>query len=505
MVDFLQNAGMVISIIELIPKPKDNTISLSQTVMVSSSVIKAEEISDISNACILDHKIAEILKNKLKKTLLEEMRSLDRHHIVECYEISPESLTEEFISKYGNYNHMKWFRAYRQLRDAGINNEMAVKAITHKDYREDRLTTTTRAERYRICLKLLRNCTPARDIDDRSRYKADDVKTRLNSPESISYLQNLVPKMAQVFDNSDASRRTKKSGLKTDRAKLGLLNSALQATYGLKFKATNKKLTQYHLVGSFDNEDAPKLPSYQTGEEVYWNNGEDARYAYSKLTSDELLLEKISKVSSGKILDDSVAEPLIITLSPSILTWIESVKSLPNESANNCEEAGNKHLWIEALLSSDSEIGVSGTLVPITPGEVTALIFTNSIILLDMCASKASHRNQPTEVHEKIYNSKSNRMIAINSIVSERSLLAVVNEKISLLQILLTANWHNLTLCQLLKLCWKHKEIKAWRNNVLMKFLHHPNLAPSKYRPGALCDAFIKTDVLGPEHILALA
>ncbi|GBC03482.1 hypothetical protein RclHR1_05140016 [Rhizophagus clarus] len=89
-------------------------------------------------------------------------------------------------------------------------------------------------------------------------------------------------------------------------------------------------------------------------------------------------------------------------------------------------------------------------------------------------------------------------------IASEKSLLAVVNEKISLLQILLQANWHNFTLCQLLKLCWEHEEMKAWRNNILMKFLYHPNLAPSKYRLGALCDAFIKTDVLGPEQILAL-
>jgi hypothetical protein len=154
--------------------------------------------------------------------------------------------------------------------------------------------------------------------------------------------------------------------------------------------------------------------------------------------------------------------------------------------------------------------------------------------------------HKPT--HEKIYNPKSNRMIAINGqvyrkllldgymywrderllipplhelpilkrylsfisyriwgIVSERCLLVMVNEKISLLQILLKANWHNLTLCQLLKLRWERKETKAWRNDVLMKFLHYPNLAPSKYRLGALYDAFIKTDVLGPEHILALA
>ena len=155
--------------------------------------------------------------------------------------------------------------------------------------------------------------------------------------------------------------------------------------------------------------------------------------------------------------------------------------------------------------------------------------------------------DQPTEAHEKIYNPKSNCMIVINGpvyrkllcggymhwreerllilplhelpilrrylsfisyriwgIVSERSLLAVVNEKISLLQILLQANWHNFTLCQLLKLCWEREDTKVWRNNVLMKFLHHLKLAPSKYRPNSLYDAFTKTNALGPEQILAL-
>ena len=78
---------------------------------------------------------------------------------MECYEISPESLTEDFISKYRDYNYMKWFRAYRQLRDAGTNNETAVGTITRKDYREDKLIIATRAERHRICLELLRICT----------------------------------------------------------------------------------------------------------------------------------------------------------------------------------------------------------------------------------------------------------------------------------------------------------------------------------------------------------
>jgi len=54
----------------------------------------------------------------------------------------------------------------------------------------------------------------------------------------------------------------------------------------LKLKGTNNKHTHYHLVGAFDNEDAPKLPPYQTGED--WVNGEDWRYGYSKLSPDEI-------------------------------------------------------------------------------------------------------------------------------------------------------------------------------------------------------------------------
>src|SRR3954454_10136995 len=134
MVDFLRKAGMKVLIIESGLKSEENI--LSQVVKVNCTIVKAKKISDISNATIVNHETAELLENKPKKTL-EEMRSLDQHHIVDCYEISPESLTENFISKYGNYNHMKWFRAYKQLRDAGTNNEMAIKTISHKDYREN--------------------------------------------------------------------------------------------------------------------------------------------------------------------------------------------------------------------------------------------------------------------------------------------------------------------------------------------------------------------------------
>jgi hypothetical protein len=180
---------------ELILKPEDTLMLLSQTVKVSFFTIKAKEIADISNATIVDCETAKLLENKPKKTL-EEIRSLDRHQIVDCYEISLESLIKNFISKYGNYNYMKWFKTYKQLQDAGTNNEMAVKAIFHKDYREDRFTTAIQAERHRICLELLRICILARDIDDRAQYKTDEVKTCISSLKLTLYFQGLVPKMA---------------------------------------------------------------------------------------------------------------------------------------------------------------------------------------------------------------------------------------------------------------------------------------------------------------------
>jgi len=61
----------------------------------------------------------------------------------------------------------------------------------------------------------------------------------------------------------------KKLELKTIQTKFDLLNSALHATYGLKFKAINTKCMHYHLVSLFDSEDVFKLLLYQTEKEIY--------------------------------------------------------------------------------------------------------------------------------------------------------------------------------------------------------------------------------------------
>ncbi|CAG8749099.1 13524_t:CDS:2, partial [Cetraspora pellucida] len=113
-IDLIAYTSMIVLVIELTPKPEDNTILLTKTVKEYSSVIKAEEISDLANANIINRKIAEHLENKPKKTL-EEMQALDQHYIVNYYNIAPKSLTEEFISEFGNYNHMRWFKALQKL------------------------------------------------------------------------------------------------------------------------------------------------------------------------------------------------------------------------------------------------------------------------------------------------------------------------------------------------------------------------------------------------------
>ncbi|RHZ44361.1 hypothetical protein Glove_736g4 [Diversispora epigaea] len=158
---------MGIDILESValPKPGDGTISLTGIIKACSLVIKAEGISNITNANIINHEMAEILKNKSKKTL-EEIRALKQFHIAECYRLSSESLTEKFITDYSEYNEMRWFRNLRKLRDVDTNNKTAVEAVTRENYRNDRLTTVTQVKKHRIYPELLKTCTPVKDIDD---------------------------------------------------------------------------------------------------------------------------------------------------------------------------------------------------------------------------------------------------------------------------------------------------------------------------------------------------
>ncbi|POG57646.1 hypothetical protein GLOIN_2v1738206 [Rhizophagus irregularis DAOM 181602=DAOM 197198] len=92
-----------------------------------------------------------------------------------------------------------------------------------------------------------------------------------------------------------------------------------------------------------------------------------------------------------------------------------------------------------------------------------------------------------------------------SAVMGGMSLFTLEKNKRSSLQNLIQMNYSIDNLTTLIGITWEQEEIKTWRNDVLMKFLHHSNLTPSKHRPGALYDAFTKTSVLGPEHILALA
>ena len=80
----------------------------------------------------------------------------------------------------------------------------------------------------------------------------------------------------------------------------------------MKFKAIDKNLKYYHLIGSFDSKDAPELPLYQTGKEVYWENGKDTRYGYSKLPSDELLMENLLENKQTKDSSSPFCKVLIV-------------------------------------------------------------------------------------------------------------------------------------------------------------------------------------------------
>ncbi|CAI2174049.1 13048_t:CDS:2 [Funneliformis geosporum] len=119
------------------------------------------------------------------------MRSLDQHHIVNCYGILPELLTKEFISKYGNFNHMKWFRAYRQLRNAGISNETAVEAIFHPHPIEEI------SPEFKLCiddiLRRIKNMGPA--VDSNEAIRCEYISTILHTAVSLLKDLFILPQM----------------------------------------------------------------------------------------------------------------------------------------------------------------------------------------------------------------------------------------------------------------------------------------------------------------------
>ncbi|GBC36208.1 uncharacterized protein OCT59_022036 [Rhizophagus irregularis] len=91
-----------------------------------------------------------------------------------------------------------------------------------------------------------------------------------------------------------------------------------------------------------------------------------------------------------------------------------------------------------------------------------------------------------------------------SAVVGGMSLFTLEKNKQSSLQNLIRMNYSNDNLITLIGITWEQEEMKTWRNEVLMKFLHNPNLVLSRYKPNALYDAFTKTDILEPEHVLAL-
>ena len=99
---------------------------------------------------------------------------------------------------------------------------------------------------------------------------------------------------------------------------------------------------------------------------------------------------------------------------------------------------------------------------------------------------------------------KKNPISVESAVMGGVSLFTLEKNKRSSLQNLIQMNYSINNLTTLIGITWEQEEMKTWRNDILMKFLHHSNLAPSLHRPGALYDAFTKMSVLGPEHILAL-
>jgi hypothetical protein len=101
---------------------------------------------------------------------------------------------------------------------------------------------------------------------------------------------------------------------------------------------------------------------------------------------------------------------------------------------------------------------------------------------------------------------RKNFPISIESaVIGGMNLFTLEKNKRSFLQNLIQMNYSSDNLTTLIGITWEQEKTKAWRDDVLKKFLHRPNLVLSRYKPNALYDAFTKADVLESKHVLALS
>ncbi|KAF0420606.1 hypothetical protein F8M41_006921 [Gigaspora margarita] len=129
-------------------------------------------------------------------------------------------------------------------------------------------------------------------------------------------------------------------------------------------------------------------------------------------------------------------------------------------------------------------IGEYGTIYPLADFFHTALIPPLSIL-----ARRDIYRRYPITM--------------ISAIEGGMDLFAIEKNGKMSLENLIKMNYSNLSV--LLEICWHDNKTKVWRDEILTRFLHNSDSVFLKYRPNALYDTFIKTNVLGPEHILTLA
>src|SRR6266496_4368283 len=87
-----------------------------------------------------------------------------------------------------------------------------------------------------------------------------------------------------------------------------------------------------------------------------------------------------------------------------------------------------------------------------------------------------------------------------SAVIGGVSLFTLEKNKRPALQNLIHKNYPSNSLLILIGMSWDHKETKAWRDDVLKKFLHYSNLILSRYKPNALYDVFTKADILESEQ-----
>eukprot|EP01127_Copromyxa_protea_P014078 TRINITY_DN386_c1_g1_i7.p1 TRINITY_DN386_c1_g1~~TRINITY_DN386_c1_g1_i7.p1 ORF type:complete len:270 (-),score=19.32 TRINITY_DN386_c1_g1_i7:1962-2771(-) len=239
----------------------------------NAAIAANEEVTneEIARADILLPEEAAELRNSEIRTR-EERNALIKYKLVECYRVPPQGITAEFVGKYNEPAKMSVFHNLNRLAE-GDNIAASIEAW--RQYRkapDTSMDDLNRGDNMLKCMFAVDVLNTLMPVGNRGQYTRE-FKTfhkrfvaRVSLEHTIDAAVKILQDHADVVSLAFGMRRDRIRQARVDfKSQLQLINSVLNATFGVK------------LVGSQKVDSVPTMFALNEPKDFTWN-GTDGRY-----------------------------------------------------------------------------------------------------------------------------------------------------------------------------------------------------------------------------------